>query len=339
VRSIAVAVAHPDPRVADEVVHAVEASPDLYLAVDPAAATVVVAGEALLAAYRDRPPPDAVAIVALAADGELPRVARAALACGACDLVRWPEDGPALRDRVREAAARARLRVAAVEGTVVAVVGARGGVGTTTLAALLARSLPEAAVVDLDAAGAGQADLAPAGADPTLAQVLAAVDDLDPAGLRAALVPHAAGRALLAAPGAPSPTPEQAMRLVALLRAALPLAVVDAGRGQGDAGRALLGAADVVLAVVAGDVTSLRGARALLVDAPALRPVLSRAAPGSLGSRDVARVLGRRPVAVVPRDRAVGRAREAGRLPRRGRAHRAVARLAAALARELADGR
>ena len=68
------------------------------------------------------------------------------------------------------------------------------------------------------------------------------------------------------------------------------------------------------------------------------RVVLNLSGRMRLTPRDVARVLGDPPAAVVPLDPAVRRAGESGRLPRRGRAARALQRLAASFARENADG-
>jgi Flp pilus assembly CpaE family ATPase len=339
VRSIGVAIAHPDPGVVDELVHAVEAASDLYLALDPAKASVVVAGASELRSFAAEPPAAGVAIVGLAVDGDLPEVARVALRCRAEDIVSWPRDRSALRASVREAASRARLAAGGLDGKIVAVVGARGGAGTSTIAAMIARSLSEAAVVDLDAAGGGQSIFVPPATAPTLESVLDVVDDLDPGGLRSALVEHAAGRALCAAPRRESPTRERVERLSALLRAAVPYAVLDLGRGAEAGTRTMLRAADTVLCVCAPDLRSMRGALALRHPGPAPRYVLNMATRLRVSERDVSRVLGGGPAAVVPLDTVVRKAGEAGRLASRGPARRAVDRLAASIAKESTDGR
>ena len=329
------AVAHPDPGIVDELVHAVEAETDLYLAVDPEKAAVVLAGSPSMRGLAHSP---GVAVVGVAADHDLPAVAREAIRFGAHDLVCWPGDRHAFRTILREAASRARLALGGAEGRIVAVAGARGGAGTTTVAAMLARAIEDAVVVDLDVAGAGQAAFLVEGAEPTLGHVLAAVDDLDPRGLAAALVPHASGRALCPAPRSSPPDREQAERLVVLLRASVPVAVCDLGRADSDAGRAVLAAADAVLCVCAPDVASMRGARALAASSTRIRVVLNQATRTRLSARDVARVLGERPAAVIATDAAIRRAGEAGRLPRRGPGRRSIGKLAAALTRSASDG-
>jgi pilus assembly protein CpaE len=329
--SIGVAVAHPDPGIADELVHAVEAEPDLYLALDPEKAAVLLAGARTLGSLA---PHSGVAVVGVSADHDLAVVAREALRCRAHDVLSWPGERDSFRAIVRDAAARARLDAAGADGKIVAVAGARGGAGTTTIAAMLARAISDSAVVDLDGVGAGQAAFLADGAEPTFGDVLAAIEDLDPRAFVSAFTPHAAGRGLCVAPRSTPPDRAQAERLIALLRASVPLAVCDLGRAGGDASRVILEAADETLVVCAPDVTSMRGARVLGVGSV----VLNQYARMRLSARDVARVLGESPVAVVPFDPSVRRAGEAGRLPRRGQARRAIEKLAAAITRGAADG-
>jgi len=338
VRSLGVAVAYPDPGVADELVHAVEAEADLYLALDPARAAVVLAGEEALSTLGEHPA-DA-AVVGVAADRDaIAVVARAALRCGAHEIVLWPQDRAMLRSIVRDAATRARIGAGRAEGRIVAVAGARGGVGTTTVAAMLARAFAESAVVDLDPIGAGLSGFLSDGAEPTLAAVVAAVDDLDPAALSAAMAGHAAGRAICAEPREAAPTKQQAARMLALLRATVPVAVIDAGRAADDAAMAAISLADQTICVCTPDVASIRGARALIAAAGRGFPVvLNRSARMRLSAKDVARVVGAPPVAVIPDDPAIRRAGEAGRLPSRGAARRAIERLAGLILAEASDG-
>lgn len=329
--SIGVAVAHPDPGIADELVHAVEAEPDLYLALDPEKAAVVLAGARSMGSLA---PPAGVAVVGVSADHDLASVAREALRCRAHDVLSWPGERGAFRAIVREAAARARLGAAGADGKIVAVAGARGGAGTTTVAAMLARAISGSAVVDVDLAGAGQTAFLVDGAEPTFGDVLAAIEDIDPRAFGSAFAPHAAGRALCVTPLSRPPDRAQTERLVALLRASVPFAVCDLGRADTEAALTVLGAADVTLIVCAPDVASMRGARVL----GAGRVVLNQSARMRLSARDVARVLGEAPAAVVPFDATVRRAGEAGRLPRRGPARRAIEKLSSAIVREVADG-
>jgi pilus assembly protein CpaE len=339
VRSIGVAVVHPDPGVVDELVHAIEAAPDLYLAIDPAKASVVLAGAVALLSLAAGPPSPRPALVGIAVDGDVQDVARAAVRCRAEDLVCWPRDGDVLCRSIREAASRARISASGAEGKVVAVVGARGGAGTTTVTGLLAGALPESALVDLDPAGDGQSAFVPPSTDPTLETVLEVVDELDPGGLQSALTPHAAGRALCASPRRRAAGADRIERLVALLRATVPYAIADVGRGSDDGGRVAVREADAVVCVCAPDLQSMRGARALGESLPGVRYVLNMATRLRLSPRDVSRVLGAPPVAVIPLDATLRKAGEAGRLPSRGPARRATNRLAALLSTELSDGR
>lgn len=338
-RSIGVTVAHPDPGVVDELVHAVEAESDLYLALDASKASVVVAGPAQMRAFASDRPAGGVAVVGLAVDGDLPDVARVALRCRAEDILCWPRDRGAFRATIREAASRARLAAGGTAGKIIAVVGARGGAGASTIAALLGRALPESAVVDLDGVGGGQSAFIAAEIEPTLGTVLGVVEDLDPGGLVSALIPHASGRALCGRPRRELPEREAVERLTKLLRAAVPYAVVDAGRAADTGSSSALREADVALAVCAPDVQSMRGARALAGITPDLRFVLNMATRMRLSARDVHRVLGAPPSAVLPLDPAVRKAGETGRLPARGPGRRGADRLAASLVEEFTRGR
>ena len=334
-RSVGVAIIHADPGIVDELVHAVEATPDLFLALDQTKAAVVVAGSGAMRSLGDR---NGVAVVGLAVDGDLPEVARVALRCRAEDILCWPRDRETFRAAIREAASRARLAAGGSDGKVITLVGARGGAGTSTIVAMLARALKDSVVVDLDTIGGGQSMFLQSDADPTLERVLDVVDELDPAAFRSALSSHAAGRALCAPPRREAPARERVDRLLALLRASVPNAVVDGGRAADDGARLGTAKADAALCVCAPDLQSLRGARALGAAIPGLRYVLNMSSRLRVSARDVKRVLGVPPVAVVPLDPAVRKAGESGRLAPRGPGKRAVDRLAASLLKEDAHG-
>jgi Flp pilus assembly CpaE family ATPase len=332
-RSIGVHIAHPDPGIVDELIHAVEGEGDLYVALDPAKASVALAGRAALE--------DATAqfsggaIVGLATNGDLAEVSRAALRCRAQEIVCWPQDRSALRKILRDAASRARLDARRADGRIVAVAGARGGAGTTTVAAMLARAM-EAVVVDLEPVGAAQSAFQADDAEPTLGTVLAAIDDLDAQALSAALTPHASGVALCGSPRAASVSGAQASKLTALVRSAAGVAVFDLGRASDDATSAVAREAETRVIICSPDVASMLGARALLELGDA-HVVLNGAAWGRVSVREAGRVLGRKPIA-VPADRRVRRAGEAGRLPKRGRARKAIDDLGRRLLAEARDG-
>jgi Flp pilus assembly CpaE family ATPase len=335
VRSIGVTVAHPDPGIVDEVIHAIESGDDLYLALDVSRAAVVLASAEALEALATGRLASGPAVVGLATNADLAEVSRRALRCRAQQIVCWPHDRPALREILRDAVSHARVDPGPADGRVIAVAGARGGAGTTTVAAMLARAL-DATIVDADHIGAGQGGFLPEDAEPTLGSVLAAVDDLDAAALEAAFTPHASGVALCRAADSPVPSPAQVARLIELVRKACRVSVFDAGRAGDGAAREVMRLADERVVVCAADVASMRGARSLLERGG--RVVVNRHWSGRVSSREATRVLGRAPSLVVPGDRRVRRAGEAGRLPRRGAARRAIDGFAAELLHEGSDG-
>ena len=142
------------------------------------------------------------------------------------------------------------------------------------------------------------------------------------------------------------PAPEEAASvrpddLRAVARAAASSAdivVVHLPRSLDPLARAGIEGADRLIEVLSLDVLSFRAAtRALEVLGPAglqdrVGFVVNRAVRGEITARDVTRVFGAEPLAVLPLDRAVQRAQDHGRLlPARGRMGRAFDRLAARL--------
>src|SRR5207253_1241630 len=106
-------------------------------------------------------------------------------AAGARELIRWPDESDRLPAAVRRAASNGHHETG--DGIVIAVAGARGGVGTSVfvaaLAAVLAAESGRAIVVDLDAVGMGQRAFAPPGEAGTVDDLLASLPDIDPDGL------------------------------------------------------------------------------------------------------------------------------------------------------------
>lgn len=304
--SIGVAVLHDDARVTDEVAHAIDRCEGMYVAgfADDERAEVVLAGGAPLAAYR----PDGAGLVVLATADPVAD-ARAGFDLGAAGLLRWPDDVSELGRAVARAALRSERRAEASRGVLVAVAGARGGAGATTLACLLARSRPDALLIDLDP-GAGQLAYAPDGVEATsLARAVAAPT---PEVIAQVAEPHASGRALLHHPGSPLPDDRAVSALAHAARLAAPLVVVDAGRIG-----AVPVAADRTFIVCSDDIGSLRASRAFLDDGGEAEFVLNRRRRRGLRANHLERALGRGPVAVVPPDRRLARAADLGAPPRR----------------------
>lgn len=218
-------------------------------------------------------------------------------------------------------------------GVVVGVVGARGGVGASTLAALVALGASRrtaTVLVDLEAASGGLDVLVgleeQAGARwPDLARARGDVDGRDVV----ALLPRWGRVALLSCDRArPGPVePETAADVVGALARVSGCLVVDLGRAAVLAGHPVLGRCDRVALVAGRDLRSVAGALSL-------RPALAEVAvglvvrgpgPGGLGADELAEAVGL-PVLWSGRpDRALVRAAEQGLVPSRGPAGRAAA--------------
>lgn len=217
---------------------------------------------------------------------------------------------------------------------VVGVVGARGGVGASTFAALLARRLSvrtSTVLVDLvvgtgievllgleDRPGARWPDLAGVTADVAGEQVL---DLLPRWGACAAL---SADRARPAP--ADGPVVDAVLGVLAQVCGAI---VLDLDRAAVLGGRAPTGLCDLMVLVTPRDVVGLAGAVALR---DALGPAALRAglavrgpAPGRLGVGELADAVGLPVLCRSPRDRAAAGLAERGEVPRRGPAARAAA--------------
>jgi pilus assembly protein CpaE len=162
---------------------------------------------------------------------------------------------------------------AVVPGTVradsmlIAVVGSRGGVGTTSLAVNLGCNLAQdtnnnVALVDLDLA-LGDADVAlDLNPDYTLADVAMNIDRLDMTFLRRSLCKHESGLSLL-----PHPVQMEDIaliheghlqRIIKLLRASYSHLVFDLSKRFSDTDQTAMRASDVILLVAQLELTSLR---------------------------------------------------------------------------------
>jgi pilus assembly protein CpaE len=287
--------------------------------------------------------------VLLALDtSESVRSLREAIGAGASGFFVWPAD----RDGLAQAAARALPPADPAEdrrGRVVAVYGARGGVGATFLAAHLAAAMGrrrlDCVLVDLDLAFADISAAVGAPSDEptrTIADVVPLVDELTDQHLDGILWRHPEGFRLLLAPGDAESAAliegDQIRAAVQAVRRLADVVVLHIPRGFGDVARAGLQAADRVIVVLQLDVLSFRAARRAIGAAGVEERclfVVNRAARAQIVPRDVERVFGRPPTLVIPVDRAVPRAQDKGRLlPSRSRTGRAVGRLAALLLEE-----
>lgn len=266
---------------------------------------------------------------------------RAAIGAGARGFFHWPHD----RDDLAGAVIRSIAGAATPDrrATVIAVHGARGGVGTTFvathLAAAFVRMDRSCILLDLDPlyGDVGAALGAPHEDHHTIADLLPLVDELTPEHLDNALWIHPSGvRTLLA------PPPDEAARVDGIAHRSIVVTaathcdalVLHVPRAL-DPSAEVLGLADRVLEILSLDVLSFRAARRALevaeVHGVRGRPdfVVNRAGRGEITHRDVVRVFGRAPLAVIPVERGVARAQDHGRLlSPRGRVSRVFDRLA-----------
>jgi secretion/DNA translocation related CpaE-like protein len=215
-------------------------------------------------------------------------------------------------------------------GAVLGVVGARGGVGASTLAALVAaRSARRTAtvLVDLDEPSGGIDVLvgleeAEGARWPDLAQARGDVDGRDVV----ALLPRWGRVAVLSAdrsrPGMVEPA--AAFDVVTALAEVSGVVVVDIGRAAALGAHPVTELCERLALVVARDLRSVAGA-------VALRDVLGRAAlvvrgpaPGGLGASELAEVVGLPVLWAGRSDRGLVRAAEQGVLTGRGPAGRAA---------------
>jgi Flp pilus assembly CpaE family ATPase len=274
---------------------------------------------------------------------------RAAIRAGARGFYVWPQE--------RESLGREVTRVDSVEtpepaedGTVIAVLGARGGAGTTflatNLAAACARRGAQTVLADLDLL---YGDVAPAlgvppdAVLPSVAELATVSRELSTEHLERVMHPHPAGfHVLLAPPQAPSETrmdPEMVVGVVGALRARFAAAVLHLPRLLDESVRTAVDLADEALVVVTLDVLGIRAAKRLIdhlrsfgIERP-LRLAVNKAGRGEVVPEDAELVLDTPLACVIGIDRGVPRAQNRGQLivGKRGGPSRRISRLAGRL--------
>ena len=203
-------------------------------------------------------------------------------------------------------------------GRIIAVIGSKGGVGTTTFAVNLAVQMKlssgkRVSIVDLNIEQ-GDVALATDLISPrSITDLIREGDRLSPELVSSYLVEHGSGIRVLPAP--PRPTgaivdPSAARRVIGAVAATSDYAIVDLPRGLAPLQRTALQSADWVLVVVSNDVASLKNAR-FLIDAIGdlekgpnqCHVVVNRVTErGGLDLGDCERALGRRALAELPYD-------------------------------------
>ncbi|MEU7040177.1 TadE/TadG family type IV pilus assembly protein [Streptomyces varsoviensis] len=156
-------------------------------------------------------------------------------------------------------------------GRLVAVIGAKGGVGTTVTAVQLALAAHAGgrgvALVDMDLQSGDIASYLDVQFRRSIAD-LAGISDISPRVLQDAVFPHPTGLALLLAPAEGERGEEigdlASRQIIAALRARYDLVVVDCGTQITDAGAAVVETADLALLVTTPDVISVRAAKRMV---------------------------------------------------------------------------
>ncbi|MEU7105448.1 AAA family ATPase [Streptomyces sp. NPDC046215] len=156
-------------------------------------------------------------------------------------------------------------------GRLVAVVGAKGGVGTTVTAVQLALAASAAgrgvALVDMDLQSGDVASYLDVQFRRSIAD-LAGIGDLSPRVLQDAVFPHPTGLGLLLAPAEGERGEEVgdlvSRQIVGALRSRYEVVVVDCGTQITAAGAAVVETADVALLVTTPDVVSVRAAKRMV---------------------------------------------------------------------------
>jgi pilus assembly protein CpaE len=242
---------------------------------------------------------------------------------------------------------------AKAESMVIAVAGARGGVGSTSLAVNVGCTLAQnpaysVALIDLDLA-LGDADVAlDLMPDYTLADVALNIERLDMTFLRRSLSKHASGLSLLPHPvqmeDAGLIREEHLQRVIGLLRASYTHLILDLSKGFNPTDVTALRMADVILLVTQLELTSLRNTVRILLTLgadPALgdkvKVVLNRVgSDADIGIKKAEETIGKPIFWQVPNDaRAMIESRNAGvpllQHAPRSKIQQAVAGLAQAL--------
>ncbi|KUJ66085.1 septum formation initiator [Streptomyces albus subsp. albus] len=222
----------------------------------------------------------AVGVVLLTADAG-PALYSAAMDSGARGLAGWPATYDELGSRVRAAAQWATgvrrhlgggdTGPAGPGGRLLAVTGAKGGVGTTVTAvqlALAARAAGrEVVLVDMDLQSGDVASYLDVQFRRSIAD-LAQIGDLTPRVLQEAVFAHQSGLGLLLAPGdgerGEEVTDAAARRILTALRAHYELVIADCGTQITAAGAATIEAADTALLVTTPDVVAVRAAKRMV---------------------------------------------------------------------------
>jgi pilus assembly protein CpaE len=228
-------------------------------------------------------PGTAVIVLAPPAQQENVQYLRQAMLAGARDVLSLPPlldhlitsiQQAVLQEKSRRQPAKARQRGTGDMGKVIVVTAAKGGSGTSVIAANLATMLAQAhtdqtvVILDLDFRYGDQRVLLDIEPTSSALDLLPVIDELTPDAVNSAMITHKSGlRALLAPPElqqADSIEPDMVRKMLVALRAYYNWVVVDAPGELNDHELSALDFADRVLLVCTPDVLSIRRTRAML---------------------------------------------------------------------------
>jgi len=266
---------------------------------------------------------------------------RRAMLAGAREFIDWPVSGVELR-RTLELVTQITSgvsagpdlsradRAASVESRVYALIGAKGGVGTSFIAANLAVSLARSqvgrtALVDMNTRGADLATVLDSKPARTLSDLVPALDELDSEALQATAEPIDAGFDLYAGPAEIEIEdlfgPENVTRLIDGWRSGYETVVIDSGSSMNPTVAAVIGAADVVLPVLVPEVVCVRAASRLIrvldrrgVSKTALYPIVNRREAGDLSLERISGFIGSEVAGELPSSPAARLTLDEGRL-------------------------
>ncbi len=254
---------------------------------------------------------------------------RDAIDLGSQGVFAWPEERVELTNTIVEVAAP-RIDDRTDRGRVIAVMGARGGAGTTFLSANLAAAFSarglRCVLVDLDA---DFADLTVALGVPreevrSIADLVPVMTELTPEHLEDVLFAHPVGFRALLAPemlgDAGRPPLGLYAAAIALLAGTADVLVLHVPRSLDEVARGAVELSDEVVLIATQDLFALFGARRMLAALPfgetshRCRVVMNRVARGQITIGDVERVLGVAPFAGIRFDAAAKRTQARGEL-------------------------
>jgi pilus assembly protein CpaE len=233
---------------------------------------------------------------------------------GVAEYLYKPVTQERFEQALREVAGRVPSRSKARLGKLISVVGASGGVGTTTLTVNLAAHMARTArrrvaLIDLDLAAGTTSLLLNTVPNGSLCEALDNPERVDTKFLERAMLRIDERLDVLCSDGEKMPvrglTAAAVRNVMEHVQSLYHYTVVDVPAAVASADPAILADSDIVFVVCDGALTGVRAAarlsRSLSACCPTVRIVLNRSgAPGQVSMTELERILGRRPDLVVP---------------------------------------